>query len=245
MRKLAVIHGVWFALLALSARGAAMPAALLQPSTHSALVRSTTESLPSVLAQIDEKLSRIETLSCSVEMSKKREKKVTRKVYTGELVIARGRGGRVILTRKGETEEYLANARELWSYDHKKKHAVVLSVNTPIIGFFVAEALKFNAFMAMEPGTIEFLGYQTTNGEACWVFQGRSPSRLRLVGVPVRKMRVWISQRDGLPREIKIPEEKDLTIILRDVQINVGVGDNEFQWQSPDGVKIKRIMISR
>lgn len=222
-----------------------IPSSLLCPTTHSTLMRSTTESLTTVLAAMKSKLDRLESIRCEIEMSKKREKKVTRKVYTGDLVIVRGRGGRVILSRKGETEEYLANARELWSYDHKKKEAVVLPVNSPVIGFFVAEALKFNAFLAMEPDSLEFLGYQSTNGEMCWVFEGKSPSRLKLLGVPVRKMRVWISPKDGLPREIKIPQEKDLTIVLRNIRINPEVSDDEFLWKEVEGVKVKRLMFGR
>ncbi|MCX7626742.1 MAG: hypothetical protein N2Z21_11125 [Candidatus Sumerlaeaceae bacterium] len=216
---------------------------LLQPSTHSELIRSTTETLESVRIQISQRLEQLQSLRCEIEMSKKRDKKITRKVYSGHLVIARGKGGRVILSRKGETEEYLANARELWSYDHKKREAIVLPVNSPILGFFVAEALNFNAFLAIEEKTLQFLGYQTTNGELCWVFEGKSPSRLRLLGVPVRKLRVWVSPKDGLPREIKIPEEKDLTIILRNLELNQAIKPDEFEWKSPEGVKVKNFTL--
>jgi outer membrane lipoprotein-sorting protein len=219
-----------------------VPHALIKPTTHSTLQRSTTETLADVRARIAEKLSQLETIRCEIEMSKKRDKKITRKVYTGPLVISKGKGGRVILTRKGETEEYIANATELWSYDHKKNEATVLPVNSPVLGFFVAEALKFNAFLAMEEKSMEFLGYQETNGELCWVVQGKSPSRLRLLGVPIRKLRVWVSPRDGLPREINIPEEKDLTIVIRNIELNPPVDAHEFEWQSPPGVKVRRLL---
>jgi len=215
---------------------------VIEPTTHTVLVRSTTETLADVRAKIADRIARIDTVRCEIEMSKKRDKKITRKVYTGPLTIARGRGGRVVLERKGEIEEYIANARELWSWDHKKKQAYVLPVNSPIIGFFVAEALKFNAFLAMDEDTIEFLGYQATDGEWCWVFEGKSPSRLRFVGVPVRKMRVWVSPADGLPREIRIPQEKDLTIVLHHIVINAPVSDDEFKGPSSDGVKVKRVL---
>lgn len=216
---------------------------LLQPSTHSELAKSTTETLERVRTQINQKLAELQAIRCEIEMSKKRDKKITRKVYAGNLVIAKGKGGHVTLSRKGETEEYIANGRELWAYDHKKKEATVLPVNSPILGFFVSEALKFNAFLAIEEKTLQFLGYQTTNGELCWVFEGKSPSRLRLLGVPVRKLRVWVSPKDGLPREIKVPEEKDLTIILRNLQLNPTVSPEEFEWKSPAGVKVKKFML--
>jgi len=219
-----------------------VPQSLLEPTTHSVLVRATTETLELVRANIERKLSAITTIACTVEMSKKRDKKITRKVYTGPLLIRRETGGHLILTRKGETEEYIANARFLYAYDHKKKEATVIPIRSPILGYFVTEALRFNAFLAIDQETLRFLGTQTTNGEPCWVFEGKSPKRLRIFGVPVRKMRVWVAIRDGLPREIRIPEEKDLTIVLRDYAINQPVSESEFDWKAPSGVRVKNIL---
>lgn len=218
------------------------PQELIQPTTHTVLERPTSETLEQAMALIASKLEKVQTIHCRVHMSKKRDKKPTRKVHVGPLVIARERGGRVVLTRKGQTEEYIANARELWSIDYRKKEALVLPVRSPIIGYFVEQALRFNAFLAMDENTIELVGRQATNGEPCWVFEGRSPSRLRLVGVPVRTMRVWVSIRDGLPREIRIPQEKDLTIVLSDIVTNVPVADDEFVWKPRPEIRVKKIL---
>ncbi len=215
---------------------------LLEPAVHSTLTPSTTESLAEVRLKLAEKLAKVDAIWCEVEMSKKRDKKPTRKVYAGPMTIARHRGGYVRLERKGEVEEYYANAKELCAYDHKKKQAYVIPATTPIIGFFVAEALKLNAFLTMDPESLRFLGYQSSNGELCWVFEGNSPARLHFVGVPVRKMRVWVSVNDGLPREIRIPKEKDLAIVLRNIVINPPVNDNQFQWTAPPEVNVKRIL---
>ncbi|AXA35734.1 hypothetical protein BRCON_0957 [Candidatus Sumerlaea chitinivorans] len=212
------------------------------PTTHSLLLPPAGESLADVREQIESKLAALSAIRCDVEMSKAREKKITRKVYTGPLEILRGHGGRVSLTRKGQTEIYIANPKVLWSYEPRKKEAQFIPANTPVIGQFVEEALRFNAFLAMDENTMKLLGSQTCDSEPCWVIEGKSPRKLVAVGVPVTKMRVWVSKNDGLPRKIHLPTEKDLTIVLRNFQLNPpDVTPSAFEWSPPKGVRTKNI----
>ena len=212
------------------------------PTTHSLLLPPEKDTLSDVRQQIESKLAALSAIRCDVEMSKAREKKITRKVYTGPLEILRGHGGRVSLTRKGQTEIYIANPKVLWSYEPRKKEAQFIPANTPVIGQFVEEALRFNAFLAMDENTMKLLGSQTCDSEPCWVIEGKSPRKLVAVGVPVTKMRVWVSKNDGLPRKIHLPTEKDLTIVLRNFQLNPpDVTPSAFEWSPPKGVRTKNI----
>jgi outer membrane lipoprotein-sorting protein len=223
----------------------AVPATADQMETASAMrAPAAGDTLQTVRKSIEEKISGIRSLSCEVEMSKARDKKdpkKSRKVHTGPLEIAREHGGRLQLTRKGHTEEYIANWRVIWSYDHKNKEARFIPTSTPVIGFYVQEAMRLNAFLSVDEDTLQLRGTQDLNGEPCWVLEGRSPRRLKTLGVPVTRISVWISRNDGLPRKIHVPSENDLTIYLRNYVTNPAIGPQRFEWTPPQGVKTRNI----
>lgn len=202
---------------------------------------SQRESLDSVRAQITARVAHVQTLSCTLEMSKKREKKKTRKVKTGPLELARGYGARLALTRKDETDEYIANPQIIWSYEHHEKEAVFIPTDTPLIGSFVQEAMKLNVFAAVDEDTARLRGSQAVDGIDCWVLEGKSPTKLRVLGLPVTTIRVWIAKHDGVPRKIQLPDEDETMIILRNVQVNPEVSPSRFQWQAPADVKTSNI----
>ena len=213
------------------------------PSSVAPSVRlsAATETLAQVRQSMSERLDAVRTLLCNVEMSKTRSDKPTRKVYSGTLQIARDQGGRLVLTRKGSTDEYIASSRIIWSYDHKHKEARFIPASTPVVGTFVQEALRLNVFMSVDEGTLQLLGCEPVENEACWVLQGKSPARLKKVGVPISTILVWVSKSTGLPRKIRIPDEKDTTVVLRDFRTNEPVDPRQFQWSPPKGVKQKNI----
>lgn len=199
------------------------------------------ESLQTVRSQILQLVARIDVLTCTVELSEKREKKRTRKVKTGPLELARGKGGRVAFSRKKETDEYIANAETIWSYAHHEKKAQYIPTSMPVVGFFVEEAMKLNVFLSVDEGTLRFHGTQHVDGEPCWVLEGRSPSKLRPVGVPVSTVRVWVAKKDGIPRRIWIPSEDDLVVTLRDISINGGMDSGRFIFTPPEKVKVVNV----
>ncbi len=198
-------------------------------------------SLPKVRAHIEALIAKVDTVSCEVEMSKKREKKFTRRVEKGPLELARGIGARVSLSRKGQTQEYIANQKVIWSYDHNDKEAQFIPTSMPVVGANVQEAMRLNAFFAMAPDTIRYRGSQEIEGEDCWVLTGKSPTTLESLGVPSVKVRVWVAKKDGLPRKIQLPDEDDLVIMLRSVTVNPAIPASRFEWSPPDGVKTKNI----
>jgi outer membrane lipoprotein-sorting protein len=199
------------------------------------------DSLASVQSRIERMIARVDTVTCEVEMSKKREKKVTRKVEKGPLELRRGMGARVVLTRKGETNEYIANQKVIWSYDHNDKEAHFIPTSMPVVGACVQEAMRLNAFFAMEKDTVRLRGSQEIEGEDCWVLTGKSPSTLKSLGVPSVKVRVWVAKRDGLPRKIHLPDEDDLVVMLRGVSVNAPVPPSAFEWTPPRGVRTRNI----
>lgn len=187
-------------------------------------------------------LAGAKTLTADIEYSKRREEdRKRRKYYFGSLQILRDTGGRVDFTRKGNKEEYIANRQVIWSVDYDDKEAQFIPSSTPIVKDFLQEGLKLNAFLAMEPGTLEVRGTQPVEGEECWIVTGESPKRLETVGVPQSKVRVWVAMSDGLPRQISIPDEDDLLIILRNVKLNEPVSPEHFNWSPPKGIKTKNI----
>jgi outer membrane lipoprotein-sorting protein len=209
--------------------------------SQTAAATAPRESLPAARAKVEQLVSEVRTLSCTLEMSKKREKKRTRKTKVGPLQIVRNTGARLALKRKDETDEYIANPRIIWAYEHHEKEAVFIPTSMPIIGDFASQAMRLNVFMSADEETIKLRGSQDFEGEPCWVFEGKSPSKLRLVGLPITKIRVWISKRDGVARKISLPDEEDTLIILRDVEINVPLNSNRFEFTPPRGVKQKNV----
>jgi outer membrane lipoprotein-sorting protein len=199
------------------------------------------ESLAQVRTRIEGLIAKVDTVSCEVEMSKKRDKKSTRKVEKGPLELARGIGARVSLSRKGQTREYIANQKVLWSYDHNDKEAQFIPTSMPVVGASVQDAMRLNAFFAMAPDTIRYRGSQEVEGDDCWVLTGKSPTTLESLGVPSVKVRVWVAKKDGVPRKIQLPDESDLVIMLRSVSVNPGVPASRFEWSPPSGVKTKNI----
>lgn len=195
-----------------------------------------------VRAQIARQVSQIRTMSCDVTLSKKRDKKPTRKVSTGTLELERDVGAYVSLTRKGETEEYFVTRDMIWAYDHKDKEAQYIPTNTPLIGYFVKEAMGLNILLALDEDTVALRGAVEIDGEACWMLEGKSPRKLEIVGVPPSKVRVWVSQRDGVPRLIKIPDKAESLITMRSVVINQSVDSSRFQFTPPRGVRTVNIL---
>lgn len=203
--------------------------------------RQTGETLQVARASVQQLVDQIKTIQCELEMSKKPEKKKSRRTKIGPMELSRGTGARVSLTRKKSTDEYIANAETIWSYDHGDKEAKYIPTSLPIINYFVAEALKLNVFLSVDEETLKLIGSETIEGEPCWVFEGKSPRKLKVVGVPVAEVKVWVSKKDGVPRKITLPNEEDTIIKLRNVRINEPVSAKRFNWTPPKGVKSKNI----
>jgi outer membrane lipoprotein-sorting protein len=217
------------------------------------------ETVQSVLQQIQQNVDRVKSLKAELAMSKKKEKKdkakkkkpapeagtapagEPRSVKSGPMEIGRAHGARLALTHKDETNEYIANSELLWVYDHKAREAKYIPTSLPFISGFVDAAMKMNVFVAMDEDTIKLKGVQDVAGEPCWVLEGKSPEKLKLAGVDQVKMRFWVSQKDGIPRRIAIPTQKDLIISLNKVQINSQVDAARFNFTPPQGVAQKNI----
>ncbi|MCX7716818.1 MAG: hypothetical protein N2111_00220 [Candidatus Sumerlaeaceae bacterium] len=200
------------------------------------------DSLDRVRAVMQRSLASLDSVVCEIEKSKARKEKGRRRYFHGQVEIQRGSGGRVSLTRKGNTDEYVANDRVIWSIDHNKKQAQFIPASTPVVGQYVREALNFNIFLALDEDTLRLRGSQTIEGEDCWLVDGKSPRSLARTGVPVSKVRVWIAKSDGLPRMIHIPDdEDDQLIILRNIKTNLRIDSERFQWSPPKGMKTKNI----
>lgn len=227
------------------------------------------QNTKSILADIQAKVNGIQTLHADLEMDekedekkqKKRKKKLAesgdtetkpavnpkwpepegRDVERGPLVIERGVGAYAKLERKGKALEYIANASRIWKYDHKDKVAQLVPSNWPVVDTYVSNALKMNVFVAMDPDTLKYRGTETLNGVPCWVIDGKSPSRLGVLGVEQVKMKLWIGQADGIPRVIKMPGKKDRIIRLNNVRLNAPVDRSVFEFSPPSGVKTKNI----
>lgn len=199
------------------------------------------ESLASVRGQVQAMVARIQTLQCELELSQQKSKK-KRKTKVGPMEIARGIGARLTLTRKSSTDEYIANEKIIWVYDHKDAEAKYIPTELPIINYFVNEALRLNVFLSVDEDTLKFRGSQGVEGEPCWVLEGSSPRRLQVVGVPVSKVLVWVSKNDGIPRKISLPHEEKTIIMLRDIKLNSAVAPARFSWDPPSGVKTKNVL---
>ena len=201
--------------------------------------------LDDVQADMNAKLAGITTFQADIQMLKKRDKKsrggAIWKIWEGPLALTRNVGGHVRVSRKGETEEYIANRQVLWSYDVHHKEAQFIPASTPVIGTFVEEAMRLNVFFSADPETIKLRASQVTEGEDCWVLEGKSPKRLKMVGLPENRIRVWVAKSDGLPRKIQLPDNDDFTIILRNIRVNENIPTSRYQFTPPKGVKTKNI----
>lgn len=237
---LGLVLGVWVHSMAAEAAGKASREPAVTAASPFVLPKGG-ETLNRVQAEMASKVARVSTLSCTLELSKDRDNGKRPKVKVGPLELARGQGGRVSLSRKGQTEEYIANCELLWSYDHKDKKAKYVPANLPVVSGFVQEALRLNVFMAVDAETLMLRGSQLFEGTECWVLEGRSPSKLKMVGVPVEKIRVWVAKSDGLPRKIVVPDQKHTTIVFRDIAVNVKLDPKRFQWKAPKGVEEQNV----
>ncbi len=201
--------------------------------------------LSDVQADMNAKLAGVTTFQADIQMLKKRGKKspggAIWRIWEGPLALTRNVGGHVTLTRKGETEEYTANRQVIWSYDAPHKEAQFIPTSTPVIGTFVEEAMRLNVFFSADPDTIKLRASQENEGEDCWVLEGKSPSRLKMLGVPENRIRVWVAKRDGLPRKIQLPDNEDFTILLRNIRVNENIPTSRYQFTPPEGVKTKNI----
>jgi len=222
------------------------------------------------LHQIQENVNKIQSLKATLEMDKKdkhdskkdKKKKKSdgkadadakapgkyagwepegRRVRRGPMEIQRGHGAWLSLQRKDSVEEYIANATTLWTYDHGDKEAHFIPTSMPVVTSFVDAAFKLNVFVALEPDSIKLKGTQTIDGEPCWVIEGKSPKKLEVAGIDQTKIRIYISQRDGVPREIRVPSIDDTVIRLKNILINTPINPSRYNWTPPPGVKTKNI----
>ena len=219
----------------------------MQPTPESGPIQPIEKGtkLSDVQADMNAKLARVTTFQADIQMLKKRDKKSAGgaiwRIWEGPLALTRNVGGHVTLTRKGETEEYTANRQVIWSYDAPHKEARFIPTSTPVIGTFVEEAMRLNVFFSADPETIKLRASQETEGEDCWVLEGKSPARLKMVGVPENRFRVWVAKRDGLPRKIQLPDNDNFTIIMRNIRVNENIPASRYQFTPPEGVKTKNI----
>ena len=220
------------------------PEAVRTPSPPPMTKAGPDEKLADAQAAVAARIAGVRTFKCDVEMRKRRDKPThygsIYKIKTGTLELTRGVGGRVVLTRKGETEEYIANQRTIWSYEHKDKEAEFIPTSTPVISTFVTEAMKLNVFFAADPDTIRLRGSQVIDGEDCWVMEGKTPARLKVVGLKQEKMTVWVAKGDGLPRRIHIPGNK-FTVSMTNIRVNEDIDPARFEFSPPRGVATKNI----
>ena len=201
--------------------------------------------LADVQADMTAKLAGITTFQADIQMLKKRDKKspggAIWRIWEGPLALTRNVGGHVLVARKGETEEYTANRQVIWSYDVPHKEAQFIPTSTPVIGTFVEEAMRLNVFFSADPETIKLRASQETEGEDCWVLEGKSPKQLKVLGLPENRIRVWVAKSDGLPRKIQLPDNDDFTITLRNIRVNENIPTSRYQFTPPKGVKTKNI----
>lgn len=215
-----------------------------------------------VLSDIQSKINGLQSMSATLEFDEKDDDKPKkdengqiiqrinphwpeppgRDVERGPIMIQRGVGAYCMLERKKDKAEYIANSSTIWKYDHKDKEARRVPSNWPIIDTFAQNALRMNVFVAMEPDSLKLLGTETIDGIPCWIIQGKSPSKLGLVGADQVKLKMWIGQADGIPRAIRVPGKDDLIIRLRHVVLNQPVDTSKFQFTPPSGVKVKNIL---
>jgi len=225
---------------------------------------SAGETPASVLAQVQAKVSGIQTLKADLEFDRKgdkpkknkKKKKINedkpvqvkwdepegREVERGPLEIAKGQGARLFLERKKSQELFVANGSTIWKHDIDDKEARHIPANWPIIDTFVANALKINVFVAMDSDTLKLRGAQKVNGTECWLLEGKSPSKLAVVGVESTKMKIWVGKEDGIPRLISVPSENDTMIRLKNIKLNVPIDAGRFSYTPPSGVEIKNIL---
>lgn len=222
------------------------------------------QSVKTILADIQTKVNSIQTLNADLEFDrkddddkkkKKKKKKQAegngfnpawpeppdRDIERGPLQISRGIGAYLYLERKKEKEEFVANASSLWKHDIDDKEARHVPASLPVIDNFVSHALKMNVFVAMDEETMKLRGMESVDNVQCWVIEGKSPSKLNMVGVGTKKMKMWIGQQDGIPRIIKVPSEDDTIIRLKNVRLNEPVDLTKFQFSPPADVKTKNI----
>ena len=222
-------------------------------------------SVQTVLTDIQSRVDNIQSLTANVEFdekddSKKKKKKKKkndvgegagvnpawpeppgRDIERGPLMIQRGVGAYLYLERKKDKAEYIANSSTIWKHDIKDKEARHIPASWPVISTFVTNALVMNVFVAMDRDSVKLLGTESVDGEPCWVVEGQSPSRLKMA-VGQTKLKFWISQRDGIPRIIRVPKENDAIIRLKDVSINGPVDVARFTFTPPSDVKTKNIL---
>lgn len=224
------------------------------------------QTVATVLADIQGKVDKIQTLKADLEFDrkdkddkknkkKKKDKKdkgatginpewpepLGRDVERGPLEISRGAGARAVLERKTSKEMFVANSSVLWKYDVDDKEARKIPANWPVIDKYVSNALKMNVFVAMDEDTLKLRGTEVVDGVDCWVLDGKSPSSLGTLGVESTKMKVWIGKQDGIPRVIRVPSEKDTIIRLKNVKLNQPVDASQFNLTPPADVEVKNI----
>jgi len=164
-----------------------------------------------------------------------------RRVKGGPVELTRGSGAHLVVSRKGSTDEYVINHQVIWSYDHGDKEAQYIPANLPMLSTFTDAAFKLNIFVAVDMETVKLRGTQSINGEECWVIDGKSPEKLSTAGVDPTKLRFWISKKDGVPRLIKIPEEREAYVVMKDIVLNAPTDPAQYNWQPPAGVDKKNM----
>jgi outer membrane lipoprotein-sorting protein len=225
------------------------------------------ETATKVLADIQAKVNAVQSMQATLEFDekdedddkkKKKKKKNSepekpqsvnpkwpeppgRDVERGPLFIQRRVGAYLRLQRKEDVAEYVANGASIWKYDHKDKEARHIPANWPVVDTYISNALVMNVFVAMEPDTIKLLGSENVAGTPCWVMEGKSPSKLTMLGVEQVKLKIWVGKADGIPRIIKAPGEDDVIIRLLDLRLNQPVDASKFNFTPPAGVKTKNV----
>ena len=203
------------------------------------------DSLERVLHEIEGKIETLSSYRAAFKMVFSEEETVS-----GEIVFLRPDKMRMemVIGEDEQTRQALySDGETLWQYlpyynMASKVDLAALKAEFPKEAAALVEGQSDiqGALSEIDKGEIVYLGLEELDGHAMHVFEGQADASCE-TGLEVTRIKVWISEADGLQRRVEYYSTEDELIYehrLENVSVNSGIPDETFQFEPPEDAAV-------
>jgi outer membrane lipoprotein-sorting protein len=162
-------------------------------------------------------------------------------VSTSALTVSKAHGWKVESYTPQGPFTFVCDFNTFYQYYPSERKVFKNSATSPdAAAMFRKPATDMNPVPLMDPRTINFKGKKEFEGHPVYHLEGTTSTQFLPEGRPVeRRMEVWISAVDGLPRKsVERSSFGEGATVYRNVRLNPELTPADFQFAAPPGVAI-------
>ena len=162
-------------------------------------------------------------------------------VTSSALIVSKAYGWKIKTAAAQGSYEFVCDFKNFYQYFPAEKKVFKNSASSPDAeAMFRKPVTDLNPIALVDASTIQFHGKTEFEGQPVYHFEGTTSTRFIPQGDPVtRRMEVWVSTIDGLPRKtIESIGPAQVMTVFRNVELNPDLKPSDFQFTPPPGIAV-------